>query len=72
MDRLETIRLVVVLACKKGWSTFHLDVKLSFLNGPLDETIHVTQLPGFVIQGEERKMYKLYKPLYGLKQALRA
>ena len=39
---LETVRLVVVLACNQGWSIFHLDVKLTFLNGPLDEEVYVT------------------------------
>lgn len=51
MARLEIVRLVVVLACNKGGSTFHLDVKSIFLNGPLGETVHVTQPPCFMIQG---------------------
>jgi hypothetical protein len=70
--RLETVRLVVALACNQGWSTFHLDVKSAFLNGPLDEEVYVTQPPGFVIQKEASKVYKLHKALYGLKQAPRA
>jgi hypothetical protein len=40
--RLETVRLVVALACNQGWSTFHLDVKSTFLNGPLEEEVYVT------------------------------
>ena len=47
--RLETVRLVVALACNQGWPTFHLDVKSEFLNGPLDEEVYVTQPSGFVI-----------------------
>ena len=47
--RLETVQLVVALTCNQGWSTFHLDVKSVFLNGPLDEEVYVTQSPGFVI-----------------------
>ena len=70
--RLETVRLVVALACNQGWSTFHLDVKSAFLNGPLEEEVYVTQPPGFVIQKEASKVYKLHKALYGLKQAPRA
>ena len=69
---METIRLVVALACNQGWSTFYLDVKSSFLNGPLEEEIYVTQPPGFVIQKEASKVYRLHKALYGLKQAPRA
>lgn len=72
VTRLETVRLVVALACKQCWSTFHLDVKLTFLNGPLDEVVYATQPLGFVIQEEAKKVYKLHKALYGLKQTPRA
>jgi len=70
--RIETVRLVMALACKRNWSTFHLDVKSAFLNGPIDEIVFVTQPPGFVIQGKEDMVYILHKALYGLKQAPRA
>lgn len=55
--RIETIRLVVALASKNNWSLFHLDVKSTFLNGPLDELMFVTQPPGFKIKGKEKKVY---------------
>lgn len=32
--RMETIRLVVVVACAREWSLFQLDVKSTFLYGP--------------------------------------
>lgn len=72
MARLETIRLVVSVASSKGWHLYQLDVKSTFLNGPLNEEVYVTQPPGFVIKGEEHRVYKLRKALYGLKQAPRA
>lgn len=65
---METVRLVVALACKQGWSTFHLEVKLIFLNGPLDEEVYVTHTHGFMIYEELRNVYKLHKALHGLKQ----
>lgn len=65
--RLETIRLVVALACKRRWPLHHLDVKPAFLNGPLEEVVFVSQPPGFEVQGKENMVYKLHKALYGLK-----
>lgn len=70
--RLKTARLVVALACKQDWLMFHLDVKLTIFNGPLDEVMYVTQPPRFVIPKEAMKMYKLHKALYGLKQTPKA
>lgn len=67
--RLETIRLVVALACKKSWLTYHFHVKSSSLNEPLYEEVYVTQTPGFMREGKEKMMYILNKALYGLKQA---
>lgn len=70
--RMETIRLVIAIASSKGWPLFQMNVKSAFLNGPLQEEVYVLQPPGFQIQGEEEKVYKLNKALYGLKQAPRA
>ena len=70
--RIETIRLVVALASKNNWSLFHLDVKLAFLNKPFNEIVFVTYPSGFEIKGKEKKVYKLHKALYDLKQAPRS
>ena len=70
--RIETVRLVVEMASNHNWALFHMDVKSVFLNGPLEESVFVTQPPGFVKEGMEDKVYRLNKALYGLKQARRA
>lgn len=70
--RYETIRVVIGLACSRGWTLYYLDVNTAFLNGPLEELVFVTQPPGFVIKGKEDMVYKLNNALYRLKQAARA
>lgn len=46
---------------------YHMDVKSAFLKGPLDEEVYVLQPLGFVISGQESKVLRLKKALYGLK-----
>ena len=70
--RIETVTLVIAIACKNQWSLYHLDVKSEFLNGPLEELVFVSQPLGFEIAGKKDMVYKLHKALYGLKQAPRA
>jgi hypothetical protein len=48
-----------------------MDVKIAFLNRELDEEIYMDQPYGFVAEGQEGKVCKLLKFLYGLKQALK-
>jgi len=64
--------MLLAVAAQKGWKIFQLDVKSAFLNGYLQEEIFVEQPKGFVVRGEEGKVYLLKKALYGLKQAPRA
>jgi hypothetical protein len=49
-----------------------MDVKTTFLNGELAEEVYVQQPEGFVTAGEELKVLRLLRALYGLRQALRA
>ncbi|GKD19223.1 ribonuclease H-like domain, reverse transcriptase, RNA-dependent DNA polymerase, partial [Tanacetum coccineum] len=56
----------------KGWKIHHLDVKMAFLHGELKEEVYVIQPKRFEKPGEEEKVYKRAKYLYGLRQAPRA
>nr|GEW08815.1 hypothetical protein [Tanacetum cinerariifolium] len=49
-----------------------MDVKTTFLNGPLKEEVYVPQPDGFVDPDHPKKVYRHRKALYGLKQAPRA
>jgi hypothetical protein len=44
-----------------------MDVKSVFLNGNLLEEVYVSQPPGFIKKGQEDKVLKLHKSLYGLR-----
>ena len=49
-----------------------MDVKTTFLNESLEETIYMVQPEGFIAKGQEKKVCKLQKSIYGLKQASRS
>ena len=49
-----------------------MDVKTAFLNGLLEETIYMEQPEGYVLPGQEKKVCKLNRSIYGLKQASRS
>lgn len=70
--RMESVRLVLALAAKKGCLVHCMDVKLVFLNGELAEEVFVQQPPGFVVEGKKQKVLRLRKAHYGLRQAPRA
>jgi hypothetical protein len=53
------------------WEVHHLDVASAFLNGDLPEEIDVEQPPGFVKIGEEGRVVRLHKAMYGVRQAPR-
>ena len=70
--RLESIRLLLGVACMLKFRLYQMDVKSSFLNGYLNEEVYVEQPKGFVDPNHPEYVYKLRKALYGLKQAPRA
>jgi hypothetical protein len=67
----ESLRLLLALAALEDWEIHQLDVKSVFLNGVLDEEIYMEQPQGFIIAGQEDKVCRLKKAIYGLKQASR-
>jgi hypothetical protein len=70
--RMESMRLLLALVSQEGWQVHHMDVKSAFLNGDMKEEVYVRQPVGFIIAGQEGKVLRLRKALYGLRQASRA
>nr|GFB15899.1 hypothetical protein [Tanacetum cinerariifolium] len=70
--RLEAIWLFIPYAAHKSFTVYQMDVKTTFLYGPLKEEVYVNQLDGFVDPYHPNKVYRLKKALYGLKKAPRA
>ena len=46
-----------------------MDVKITFLNGELQEEIYMEQSKGFIALGQKKKVCTVVKSLSGLKQA---
>ena len=65
----ETVRLLLAVSALEDWEIEALDIKTAFLYGNLDEELYMEQPEGFIVKGQENKVYRLKKALYGLKQA---
>ncbi|GJW44535.1 retrovirus-related pol polyprotein from transposon TNT 1-94 [Tanacetum coccineum] len=70
--RFESVRMFIAYVAHKNFTIFQMDIKTSFLNGPLKEEVYVSQPDGFVDPDFPDHVYKLKKTLYGLKQAPQA
>nr|GEX90261.1 integrase, catalytic region, zinc finger, CCHC-type, peptidase aspartic, catalytic [Tanacetum cinerariifolium] len=70
--RLEAVWIFIAYAAHKSFPIYHMDVKTAFLNGPLKEEVYVAKPDGFVDPHHPKKVYRLRKTLYELKQAPKA
>ena len=70
--KINTLRVLLSLAENLEWP-LQFDVKNAFLHGELSEEVYMDLPPGYMIPEVHcRKVCKLKKSLYGLKQSLRA
>ena len=60
--------MLIVIAVLHYLDIHQMDVKTAFLKGKLNEEIYMEQPEGFIVKGQEHKVCKLIKSLYGLKQ----
>jgi hypothetical protein len=63
------VRTLVAYAASKNWHISGLDVKTAFLYSELEEELYMEQPEGFKIKGQENKVIRLHRAIYGLKQA---
>ena len=69
VTRIASIRILFVIASIYKLVVHQIDVKNAFLNGDLDEKIYMEQPESYVVLGQEHRVCKLIKSLYGLTQA---
>ena len=69
---IKSIRILLSIVAHMDYEIWQMDVKTAFLNGSLDKTIYMVQSEGFIAKGQEKKVCKLQRSIYGLKQASRS
>ncbi|GJZ31850.1 retrotransposon protein, putative, ty1-copia subclass [Tanacetum coccineum] len=69
---IRAIRILIAIAAFYDYEIWQMDVKTAFLNGYLNEDIYMVQPEGFVDPNHPRKVCKLQRSIYGLKQASRS
>ena len=66
---LKSIRILLSITAHYDYEIWQMDVKTAFLNDYIREEIYMNQPVGFISYGQESKVCKLMKSIYGLKQA---
>jgi hypothetical protein len=69
--KFQSIRILLAIAAFHDYEIWQMDVKTAFLNGVLDEDVYMVQPDGFVDLEKTKKVCKLKRSIYGLKQASR-
>ena len=69
VTRITSIRMLIALPAVYGFEIHQMDLKTAFLKGELEEEIYMEQPEGFVFPVKKKRVCKLIKSRYGLKQA---
>ncbi|KAL0288690.1 UNVERIFIED_CONTAM: Retrovirus-related Pol polyprotein from transposon RE2 [Sesamum radiatum] len=64
----KSIRILLAIAAWYDYEIWQMDVKTAFLNGFVEEEIFMDQPEGFTTVGEEQKICRLQRSIYGLKK----
>ena len=68
---LDIVRVLILLAAQKRWILYQLDVKSAFLNQELKQEVCIEQLEGFIVEGQEDKVYLLKKGIVWTEASLK-
>ncbi|KAL0386674.1 UNVERIFIED_CONTAM: Retrovirus-related Pol polyprotein from transposon TNT 1-94 [Sesamum latifolium] len=71
IDKFKARLVTKAIVAHLDLELFQMDVKTAFLNGELDEEIYMDQPEGFQEMGQKRKVCRLKRSIYGLKQSSR-
>ncbi|GJZ84011.1 retrovirus-related pol polyprotein from transposon TNT 1-94 [Tanacetum coccineum] len=63
VSRLEAVRIFIAYVAHKSFPIYQMDMKMTFLNGPLKEEVYVAQPDEFVDPDHPDKVYHLRKAL---------
>ncbi|KAL0458338.1 UNVERIFIED_CONTAM: hypothetical protein Slati_0461000 [Sesamum latifolium] len=66
------IRILLAIAAWYDYEIWQMDVKTAFPNGFVEEEIYMDQPEGFTTVGEQQKVCRLQRSIYGLKQAFQS
>ncbi|GJU54337.1 retrotransposon protein, putative, ty1-copia subclass [Tanacetum coccineum] len=69
---IRAIRILIAIVAYYDYEIWKMNVKIAFLNGFLEEEIYMEQPEGFIDPNHPRKVCKLQRSIYGLKQASRS
>ena len=69
VTKLPSVRAVLANAASQGWEIHQIDIKNAYLNAELSETIYMRPPPGCLKPGQDGKVCRLIKCLYGTRQA---
>ncbi|GJS39440.1 retrotransposon protein, putative, ty1-copia subclass [Tanacetum coccineum] len=70
--KIKLIRIMLAIAAFHDYEIWQMDVKIAFLNGKLTEDVFMAQPYGFENEKYPKRLCKLQKAIYGLKQASRS
>ncbi len=68
--RQECLRYLIATSVQQELILEQVDVTTAFLNGVLEDEVHMYQPGGYIVPGKEEFVCKLNKSIYGLKQSL--